>query len=85
MKILIHVSMIIVFFGSSAFAQTPSIYLPYEDMARLIDPQDKAVLMDRSEFEKLLKAANANSAPDDHRDMAQKFSTHRDMAQKFST
>ncbi len=37
------------------------IYVPFEDLARLIDPQDKAVLMDRCEFEKLCAAAEANA------------------------
>jgi hypothetical protein len=37
------------------------IYVPFEDLARLIDPQDKAVLMDRREFKKLCSAAEANA------------------------
>lgn len=39
----------------------PDIYVPYEDLAHLIDPADKAVLMDRAEFETLLAAAEANA------------------------
>jgi hypothetical protein len=39
----------------------PTIYVPYEDMVHLIDPADRAMLMDRSKFEKLLAAARANS------------------------
>jgi hypothetical protein len=37
-----------------------NIYVPYEDMAQLIEPVDKAVLMDRAEFERLLAAAQAD-------------------------
>ncbi|HUV64601.1 MAG TPA: hypothetical protein VMW24_11930, partial [Sedimentisphaerales bacterium] len=49
--------------GSSALAEEsrPDIYVPYEDLARLIEPADKAVLMDRAEFEALLVAAEANA------------------------
>ncbi|OHB73522.1 MAG: hypothetical protein A2Z25_23685 [Planctomycetes bacterium RBG_16_55_9] len=39
----------------------PDLYVPYEDLAHLIDPADKAVLMDRAEFESLLAAAEANA------------------------
>ena len=39
----------------------PDIYVPYEDLAHLIDPADKAVLMDRAEFETLLAAAEATA------------------------
>jgi hypothetical protein len=39
----------------------PDIYVPYEDLARLIDPADKAVLMDRAEFEALLAAGEASA------------------------
>jgi len=42
-------------------AGQPNIYVPYQDLAGLIDPADKAVLMDRAEFEKLLAAAEANA------------------------
>ena len=71
MKSLIQISMMIVLFGCSVFGQSPSIYLPYEDMARLIKPNDKAVLMDRSEFEKLLKTALANPDAVDIKEMVQ--------------
>lgn len=37
------------------------VYVPYDDMARLLNPQDKAVLMDRVAFEKLLVTAHANT------------------------
>ncbi|MBN2210195.1 MAG: hypothetical protein JW709_02260 [Sedimentisphaerales bacterium] len=39
----------------------PNICVPYDELARLIDPQDKAILMDRGEFEKLLLAARAKA------------------------
>ena len=39
----------------------PNVYVPYSDLAKLIDPQDKAVLMDRAEFGNLLTAAQANA------------------------
>jgi hypothetical protein len=39
----------------------PDVYVPYEDLAPLIEPADKAVLMDRTEFETLLAAAEANA------------------------
>ena len=49
----------------------PSIYVPYEDLAQLIDPADKAVLMDRGEFEKLLAAAEANARQADILELGQ--------------
>jgi hypothetical protein len=39
-----------------------NLYVPYEDLAELIEPQDKAILMDRAEFEQLLADARANAA-----------------------
>ncbi|MHC4327079.1 MAG: hypothetical protein ACYSWW_03025, partial [Planctomycetota bacterium] len=39
----------------------PDIYVPYEDLAHLIEPADKAVLMDRGEFEQLLAEAESNT------------------------
>ena len=39
----------------------PNIYVPYADLAELIEPTHKAVLMDRTEFERLLTAAEANA------------------------
>jgi len=39
----------------------PNIYVPYADLAELIEPTHKAVLMDRAEFERLLAAAEANA------------------------
>jgi len=35
----------------------PEVYVPYADLAAVVDPAAKAVLMDRAEFEKLLAAA----------------------------
>ncbi len=40
---------------------SPNIYVPYADLAELIEPTHKAVLMDRAEFERLLAAAEANA------------------------
>ncbi|MFC1634441.1 hypothetical protein ACFL5Z_06325 [Planctomycetota bacterium] len=39
----------------------PDIYVPYEDLVHLIDPADKAILMDRAEFETLLAEAEAGA------------------------
>ena len=36
------------------------LYVPYGDMAELLDPRDKAILMDRNRFEELLIQAKAN-------------------------
>ncbi|GAG27456.1 unnamed protein product, partial [marine sediment metagenome] len=47
-------------FSARAEELRPDIYVPYEDLAYLIEPTDKAVLMDREEFEALLAAAKAN-------------------------
>jgi hypothetical protein len=49
----------------------PNIYVPYEDLAELIDPTDKAVLMDRGEFEDLLAAAEANALEADSIELGQ--------------
>lgn len=48
-------------FSARAEELRPDIYVPYEDLAYLIEPADKAVLMDREEFEALLAAAEANA------------------------
>ena len=48
-------------FSARAQEVRPDIYVPYEDLAYLIEPADKAVLMDREEFEALLAAAKANA------------------------
>ena len=41
------------------------IYVPYRDLPSLIDPSDRAVLMDRQAFAKLLAAAEANKRADE--------------------
>jgi len=48
----------------------PTIYVPYRDVASLIGPLDRAVLMQRESFEKLLAAAKA-AGLDDSREVAQ--------------
>ncbi len=49
----------------------PNIYVPYEDLAHLIDPADKAVLMNRAEFEELLAVAEANAKEADTLELGQ--------------
>ena len=49
----------------------PNIYVPYEDLAHLIDPADQAVLMDRGEFEALLAAAEVNADGTDSIELGQ--------------
>ncbi|UCC97797.1 MAG: hypothetical protein JSW66_18375 [Phycisphaerales bacterium] len=53
--------MVVCHLGSPARAREsgPDIYVPYEDLAHLIKPADRAVLMGRAEFEALLAAAEA--------------------------
>ena len=56
----------------TAWAQAPdasgkpkdstTIYVPYRDIAAILSPAGKTVLMDRAEFAKLLAAASANTA-----------------------
>ena len=43
----------------------PKIYVPYRDLPSLIAPADKAVLMNRSAFARLLAAAEANKRADE--------------------
>ena len=45
--------------ASSVFAEQSKseIYVPYQDLPELIDPANKAILMEREQFEKLLSAA----------------------------
>ena len=43
----------------------PRIYVPYRDLPSLIAPADKAVLMDRAAFAKLMAAAEANKRADE--------------------
>ena len=42
--------------------EAPRIYVPYKDIAAVISKTDRAVLMDRKEFNKLLVAAKASAA-----------------------
>ncbi|MHC4666294.1 MAG: hypothetical protein ACYS9T_10120, partial [Planctomycetota bacterium] len=49
----------------------PDIFVPYQDFVQLIDPADKAILMDRAEFEKLLAAARANAEGADTLELGQ--------------
>lgn len=46
-----------VVWGASTEKQEPEIYVPYKDLPALIAPADKAILMERSQFEALLSAA----------------------------
>ncbi len=57
---------------SNAPAQTAQskIYVPYRDLPSLIDPADRAVLMDRQAFAKLLGAAEANKRADETLEVA---------------
>ncbi|HUS90793.1 MAG TPA: hypothetical protein VM695_03045, partial [Phycisphaerae bacterium] len=54
-----------------ADANAPRLYVPYKDLPSLIDPADKAVLMERKAFERLLAAAEANVRAADERPVAQ--------------
>ncbi|MHC4741965.1 MAG: hypothetical protein ACYS8Z_08650, partial [Planctomycetota bacterium] len=49
----------------------PNLYVPYEDLVHLIAPADKAVLMDRREFETLLADAEARAALTDTLELGQ--------------
>ncbi|MCK4291736.1 MAG: hypothetical protein KAY65_00960 [Planctomycetes bacterium] len=49
----------------------PNLYVPYQDLVHLIEPADKAVLMDRAEFEKLLAAAEQNEREADTLELGQ--------------
>ena len=51
--------------------KAPTIYVPYRDVASLIAPVDKAVLMERGAFEKLLAAAEARARADEQRPVGQ--------------
>jgi len=42
-------------------ADAPKIYVPYKDVAAVVSKTDRAVLMDRAEFDKLLSAAKASA------------------------
>ena len=49
----------------------PDLYVPYKDLVHLIEPQDKAVLMDRAQFDKLLGAAEQNARQADTLELGQ--------------
>jgi len=49
----------------------PDLYVPYKDLAYMIAPADKAVLMDRAKFAKLLADAEANAALADTLELGQ--------------
>ena len=68
---------IAIFAGPAAVAQGrkepgpgPKLYVPYKDIAAAIGPVDQAVLMERVEFDQLLKAA-ASAATADARALGQ--------------
>ena len=61
-------TLIVILMGSGYFSpgaqskeHEPPIIVPYKDLVSLIDPADKAVLMDREAFEKLLEAAETHA------------------------
>ncbi len=47
------------------------ILVPYNDLGRVVDPADKAVLMEEAEFDKLLAAANAKTTESETRLLGQ--------------
>ncbi len=47
--------------------KTQSLYVPYEDLHAVVSADKQAVLMDRSEFEDLLRKAEAAKGRDDYR------------------
>jgi len=49
----------------------PKLYVPYQDLAELIEPAHKAVLMDRGQFEQLLAAAEVNARQADSIELGQ--------------
>jgi len=55
----------------SEFESGRSIYVPYQDLAQLIEPADKAVLMDKGQFEELLAAAETNVRQADSLELGQ--------------
>jgi len=56
--------------GDTKEPKRPTLYVPYKDLASLIGPLDRAVLMQRESFEKLLAAAKA-AGLEETRDVAQ--------------
>ena len=57
--------------AASQTEDKPTIYVPYADLAELIEPTHKAVLMDRAKFERLLAAAEANAQVADTLELGQ--------------
>ena len=55
----------------SEFESGRSIYVPYQDLMQLIKPADKAVLMDKGQFEELLAAAETNVRQADSLELGQ--------------
>ena len=49
----------------------PRVYVPYQDLAAVMDPAGKAVLMDRTEFAALLAAAEATAKAADTLELGQ--------------
>jgi len=49
----------------------PRVYVPYQDLAAVMDPAGKTVLMDRTEFAKLLAAADATAKAADTLELGQ--------------
>jgi len=49
----------------------PDIYVPYQDLAQLVEPTQKAVLIDRGEFERLLAAAEVTAREADSIELGQ--------------
>ena len=57
--------------GAQPAEEKPRIYVPYRDLAAVVDPAAKAVLMDRKAFGKLLAAAEANARAAAHIELGQ--------------
>jgi len=49
----------------------PNLYVPYQDLVHLIDPANKAVLMDQGRFIELLAAADENARQTDTLELGQ--------------
>ena len=47
--------------GADEIKDAPKIYVPYKDVASIVSKTDRAILMDRAEFNKLLASAKAAS------------------------
>jgi hypothetical protein len=57
-KLLIFVFFFLIA-AAAAQQDNPAIYVPYKDLPALIEPENKAVLMDRKQFDDLLASARA--------------------------